>query len=100
MPWTALHRSSGGPRLASAAASATTASGDGSTGDPVIAAAGDFACGTGYVDKWCLQMQSADQIIEMSPVAVLALGDIQYEQSAYSDYMDSSSNVKVGYDKS
>ncbi|MDX6645667.1 MAG: hypothetical protein QOK40_1394, partial [Miltoncostaeaceae bacterium] len=88
---------SGNRSQPSAPASARTAAGG---SDPVIAAAGDIACGNGYIGNYCVQMQTSDQIIQMNPVAVLALGDIQYEQGAYADYMDSSSNVKVGYDKS
>jgi chitodextrinase len=99
--YTVAARDAAGNRSAfSAAASATTPSGSSGGGDPVIAAAGDIACGSGYVGNHCLQMQTADQILKINPVAVLALGDIQYESSAYADYIDSSSNVKIGYDKS
>jgi hypothetical protein len=66
----------------------------------VIAAAGDIACGTGYVGSYCVQMQTSNLILGINPTAVLALGDIQYEQSAYSDYVDASTNPKIGYDKS
>jgi acid phosphatase type 7 len=77
----------------------TAASSGGGSGDPVVAAAGDIACGTGYQGDYCMQMQTSDQILKMNPAAVLALGDIQYEGGAYSDYVNASSNPKIGYDK-
>ena len=57
-----------------------------SSSDPVVAAAGDIACGTGSQGAACLQQSTANLIIQIKPVAVLPLGDDQYEKGALSDF--------------
>jgi chitodextrinase len=82
-------------------ASATTSSGGGGgAGDPVIAAAGDIACGKSYVGPYCDSWQTSELIRALDPDHVLALGDIQYEKGGYADYIDASSNREFGYGKS
>jgi hypothetical protein len=64
--------------------------------DPVIAAAGDIACdpaADGGAPARCDQAATAAQIVALKPVAVLALGDQQYEKntaSAYASVFDKS----------
>lgn len=59
-----------------------------STGDPVIAAAGDIACGVGSTGAACKQVATAAIISAINPVAVLPLGDDQYEAGALSDFQN------------
>jgi hypothetical protein len=56
--------------------------------DPVIAAAGDIACGTGHgtTAAQCQEMKTSDLLLQMNPSAVLPLGDTQYEEGVYNDY--------------
>src|SRR6476659_9534285 len=63
--------------------------------DPVIAAAGDIACdptsasfnaGNGTSGS-CRQKYTADLLINMNPVAVLALGDNQYYCGGYDAFL-------------
>ncbi len=65
--------------------------------DPVIAAAGDIACdpanaaykggtGTSYA---CRQLYVSNVILQLKPIAVLALGDTQYEVGALSAFQQS-----------
>ncbi len=68
--------------------------------DPIIAAVGDIACGTASTSSSCYQMETSNLALQLNPFAVLVLGDTQYEGGAYVDYMDSSSNLKIGYNKS
>src|SRR3712207_4859357 len=65
--------------------------------DPVIAAAGDIACdpasayfngGLGDASR-CRQKHTSDMILAENPNAVLALGDTQYEQGSFSQFMNS-----------
>src|SRR4051794_37345735 len=53
--------------------------------DPVIAAAGDIACGAGSSEV-CAQKATADVIAGIAPTAVVPLGDNQYENGSLSDY--------------
>ncbi len=55
---------------------------------PIIAAAGDIACGTNSGGARCEQRQTSDLVINMRAVAALLLGDIQYETGGYSDFMN------------
>ena len=65
------------------------------TTSPVIAAVGDIACAPGYtVGSSCQHKAVADKIIGDTAVSkVLALGDLQYQVGALSDFQNS-------YDKS
>src|SRR3954469_527437 len=55
--------------------------------DPVIAAAGDVACGPAETGVFpCRQGATADQLVTMNPAAVLALGDLQYDAGSLSDF--------------
>jgi acid phosphatase type 7 len=54
--------------------------------DPVIAAAGDIACGAESSGAACRQMQTSDLLIQMNPTAVLLLGDNQYENGGLTDF--------------
>ena len=65
--------------------------------DPVIAAAGDIACdpvsryfngGIG-LGRRCAQRATSDTLLEMDLAAVLALGDIQYEDGQLARFMAS-----------
>ena len=56
--------------------------------DPTIAAAGDIACAPGSTGP-CQQMATSNLILSANPVAVLALGDTQYESGIYADYLSS-----------
>jgi hypothetical protein len=67
------------------------------TGDPIIAAAGDIACdpsdgsfngGNGTTNN-CRQKAVSDLFVGRNFSAVLALGDIQYEDGASSKYLQS-----------
>ncbi len=54
--------------------------------DPVIAAIGDMVCGAASTGAACKHMQTADLVLQMNPVWVLTLGDIQYEAGSASDF--------------
>jgi acid phosphatase type 7 len=57
--------------------------------DPVIAAAGDIACGkesTGTVPQACKELQVSDLLVQMDPTAVLPLGDTQYQKGELDDF--------------
>src|SRR2546423_6967201 len=56
--------------------------------DPVVAAAGDIACGATSVAGACKQMATSDLLVQAQPAAVLALGDVQYEQGGLSDFQN------------
>jgi chitodextrinase len=65
-------------------------------GDPVVAAAGDIACDptvSGFsingTATGCRMKATSDLLLAMAPTAVLALGDIQYENAAFSKYAGS-----------
>ena len=62
--------------------------------DPLIAAAGDIACdtssaffndGVGTADR-CRQKYTSDLLVQVSPTAVLTLGDNQYHVGSLSDF--------------
>jgi len=53
--------------------------------DPVIAAAGDIACGTGSSGN-CAQQATANVVASINPDAVVLLGDDQYENGTLSDF--------------
>src|SRR5690242_19958825 len=57
----------------------------GASADPVVAAAGDIACGTGSTGL-CAQQSTAAVLGQINPVLVLALGDDQYESGSLSDF--------------
>ncbi len=51
----------------------------------VVAAAGDISCGSrSYGD--CQQMETSNLVVNINPVAVLPLGDNQYECGSLADY--------------
>src|SRR4051794_4730446 len=55
--------------------------------DPVIAAAGDVACGPAETGVFpCRQGATSDLMVPMNPAAVLALGDLQYDQGSLADF--------------
>ena len=56
--------------------------------DPVVATAGDIACGAGSVEQPCKQTETSDLLMQIDPDAVLPLGDLQYEEGAYLDYLN------------
>jgi Concanavalin A-like lectin/glucanases superfamily/Calcineurin-like phosphoesterase len=68
------------------ATSAPTAPVTAATADPVVMAAGDVACGAQSGTTPCQQAATASVISSASPDAVLALGDLQYECGALSDF--------------
>lgn len=57
--------------------------------DPIIAAAGDIACGSSTSSGApCQQLETANVIAQISPSAVLPLGDNQYEDGALADFQN------------
>src|SRR3954454_16573733 len=64
---------------------ATLASPRAAPADPVVAAAGDIACGTGSSGN-CAQQATADVVASIQPDAVVLLGDDQYENGTLSDF--------------
>src|SRR4051794_14026541 len=55
--------------------------------DPVIAAAGDIACGPAETGVFpCQQVATSDLLAQIRPDAVLALGDNQYNSGSLADY--------------
>ncbi len=56
------------------------------TSDPVIAAAGDIACGANTGSKPCQYQATSDLIANLNPDAVLPLGDEQYECGELSNF--------------
>jgi hypothetical protein len=65
--------------------------GTGQTSDPVIAAAGDIACGTAehtvQPGVACDQLSTSNLLADSRLMSVLALGDDQYEEGQLSDFM-------------
>jgi acid phosphatase type 7 len=55
---------------------------------PLVAAVGDIVCGpeTQPSDVTCKQMETVELVIQQSPAAVLALGDLQYELGTYEQF--------------
>lgn len=69
--------------------------------DPVVAAGGDIACGTGHgtAAGHCQEMKTSDLLLQMNPSVVLPLGDTQYEHGAYNDYFNGTPGLpETGYD--
>src|SRR4051795_1080957 len=57
--------------------------------DPVIAAAGDVACGPAETGVFpCRQGATSDLLVAMNPAAVLGLGDLQYDDGGLDDFND------------
>lgn len=57
--------------------------------DPVVAAAGDIACGkdsTGTVPEACWELQTSDVLLQINPAVVLPLGDVQYQYGELDDF--------------
>ncbi|HET8630678.1 MAG TPA: LamG-like jellyroll fold domain-containing protein [Thermomicrobiales bacterium] len=79
---------------ASAAAPAATATVARTPGDPVIAAAGDIACDPGDIDyhggagdaDGCHQAATAALLAQINPTAILALGDLQYDDATLAKF--------------
>jgi hypothetical protein len=55
--------------------------------DPVVAGAGDIACGADSSSAQCRQMATSDLLLQIAPTAVLALGDVQYELGQYDNFL-------------
>jgi hypothetical protein len=67
--------------------------------DPVVAAAGDIACGSTTTNAVCREMATSDLLVQMNPHAVLPLGDTQYEGGAYNDFLfGKGAGTGTGYD--
>jgi hypothetical protein len=57
--------------------------------DPVVAAAGDIACGADTpAGTPCKQRQTSDLVAALGPSAVLPLGDLQYERGQLANFLD------------
>ena len=54
---------------------------------PVIVAVGDLVCGAQTSGKLCVHNATAALTSQSSPAAVLVLGDNQYENGSYAEYM-------------
>ena len=86
-------RTQGTPETAAAAAPVpptplpATTSSMAATGSVTVAAAGDIACGVDTTNASCRAMATSDLLLSLNPDAVLALGDIQYEKGAYTDFL-------------
>ena len=75
------------------------------TADPVIAAAGDMACGQGSAGASCREMATSDLLVNIRNTdrldAVIPLGDVQYECGEIENFMlNDASNPPRGYDRS
>ncbi len=55
--------------------------------DPILAGAGDIACGPAAGGAPCKQMETSNLLLQIKPNVVVALGDNQYEQGAYQDFV-------------
>jgi hypothetical protein len=70
-----------------AAVTFAAAPGPARAADPVIAAAGDIACGPAETGVFpCQQLATSGLLLNMNPTAVLALGDNQYNSGSLADY--------------
>jgi acid phosphatase type 7 len=68
--------------------------------DPVVAAAGDIACGRDSTGASCQERQTSDLLVQMTPAAVLPLGDVQYERGELIDFFNGQPTVaNTGYDR-
>ncbi|HEX8105973.1 MAG TPA: DNRLRE domain-containing protein [Solirubrobacteraceae bacterium] len=57
--------------------------------DPVVAVEGDIACGADSSSTaTCADAKTADVVAGMAPDAVLAVGDIQYENGQYQNFLN------------
>lgn len=56
--------------------------------DPVIAAAGDIACGAQHKNQPCKQKDTAQLLLNLKPTAVLTLGDNQYDSGEYENFLN------------
>ena len=83
--------------IAAAVVATTSPAGPATATDPVVAAAGDIACdptdiafngGLGTSTR-CREQYTSDLLVQLAPDAVLPLGDTQYENGAYSKYLQS-----------
>lgn len=86
-------------QVAAVAATATV------TADPVIAVAGDNACGASSPGAACREMATSDLLLTMQADdrldAVIPLGDVQYECGELENFMlADASNPPRGYDRS
>jgi hypothetical protein len=54
--------------------------------DPVVAGAGDIACGADSSSAQCHDAATSELLLQMAPAAVLALGDVQYELGQYDNF--------------
>jgi acid phosphatase type 7 len=68
--------------------------------DPVVAAAGDIACGADTSpDADCVEMKTSDLLVQMNPTVVLPLGDTQYEKGQYEYFLTGRGpGTATGYD--
>jgi hypothetical protein len=68
--------------------------------DPVIAAAGDIACGADTSPTAdCVEMQTSDLLVQMNPDVVVPLGDVQYEKGQYEYFLTGRGpGTNTGYD--
>src|SRR3954452_14169723 len=71
--------------VAAAGAGAATVGAGVATADPVIAAAGDIACGSATTEGMCQAQATADVIATINPNAVVTLSDDQYEDGSLAD---------------
>lgn len=55
--------------------------------DPIIAAAGDIACGADSTSATCKEWYTSELLRQINPNAVLLLGDTQYEQGQLQYYL-------------
>jgi len=62
-------------------------------GDPVIVAVGDIACSNDSEHRgnpdWCHELQTSNLALSVNPDAVLLLGDLQYYDGKYEDFLGS-----------
>jgi fibronectin type 3 domain-containing protein len=86
---------------ASATRYATTAAAAASSGDPVVATAGDIACSPGRTPTLtsCQHAKTGDVLAAIQPSVVLPLGDEQYTSGTPAEYAGSYNTVQWGTDK-
>ncbi len=78
---------SGNRSLPTTPATATTFDTQPPGAAPVLAAAGDIACGAESISASCKQMETSDLLLQINPTAVAPLGDVQYEDGQYSNFI-------------
>lgn len=79
---------SSGPTPSTPVATSTPNPTGGSAGDPVVVAVGDIVCGTGSSGAACKQAETANLAASTNPSAVFVLGDNQYENGTYQDFLN------------